>query len=139
MGSPLEYTRPPRGLPRYISSLDLLSYVHNRRTYLVGSVWIKLSTSVVWGQVQEGLIQERDNLDIRFRLEKLDTGYGIDWDNPRPPSGLRTPSNFYALGLADGSRAFGRCPDAPVIDMVDEGGLALGTWAFGSRVASVIA
>ena len=75
---------------------------------------VELTTEVVGGQVELGLVEERNDLEVRWCTQELDTGDGTLGDETRAPAGLRAPRDLLTLGITDGGGASGGSPDTPV-------------------------
>lgn len=83
-------------------------------TYEICTVGVKLATIVIRLQVELGLVEERDNLEVRRRTEELHTRDRASGDKPCAAAGFGAPCDLLALRVANGGRAAGRGPHAPV-------------------------
>jgi len=101
-------------------------------------VRVEFSSKVIGLDVDEGLVNETDDLDVVWGLHKLNTLEGTSGDETRAMTRLGTPGNFLMFRLTDSGGAVWRSPDAEVIDRVKYGSLAEGLLVFGRRVTPVV-
>ena len=140
LANPFVYTRPPRGLPRCTHGenqrcgLELL-----RSTHKIGTVGVELSSTVIGLEVDLGLVNETNDLEVAGGLHELNTGDGASGNDAGTAALLGAPSDFLTLGVTDGRVGLGGCPNTPVVEVVDEGGLAEGVDALGGGIAKVVA
>jgi len=80
----------------------------------VGAVGIELSSIVIGGHVNEGLVDETDNLDVVWGLHELNTLEGTSGDEASAVTGLGAPGNILMFRLTDGLGTSGRCPETEV-------------------------
>lgn len=83
-------------------------------THEISTVGVELTTEVIGGQVELGLVEEGDNLEVRGRTKELESGDSASGNETGTFAGLRAPGDFLALRLADGGGAGGGSPDTPV-------------------------
>lgn len=107
-------------------------------TTKVSTVRVHLTSPVTGTDVDLGLVNETDDLDVGTSLHELDTLEGIARDQAGATPGLGTPSNHLAFVVGDDGVGVRRSPEAEVINRVDDGRLAAGRLAFRGRVASVV-
>ena len=88
-------------------------YVHTT-THKISAMRVELTAEVIGGHVDLGLVQERDDLDVRGGAQKLNTGDGTRGDETGTATRLGAPCDFLTFGLTDGGRALGGSPDTPV-------------------------
>ena len=77
-------------------------------------MWVELSTKVGSLQVEHGLVEEGDNLEVGLRLEELHTLDGASGDDASATTGLGAPGDFLALSVGDRRVGLCGCPDTPV-------------------------
>ena len=77
---------------------------------------VKLSSVIISLHVEHGLVEERDDLEVGWGTEELDTLDRTVGDETSAAAWLRAPSNFLGLGICNGRRTSSGCPDAPVCD-----------------------
>lgn len=99
---------------------------------------VKLSSTVSVLDVDLGLVDETNDLNVIGSFHVLETGQGASRDDTGTTALLGAPSNFLTLGVTDGRVGLGGCPDTPVIGVVDEGGLAERVWALSGGIAEVV-
>ena len=75
---------------------------------------VKLTTEVVGGQVELGLVEEGNDLEVRRGLQELHAGDGTLGNETGTPARLRAPCDLLTLGVADSGGAAGGSPDTPV-------------------------
>jgi hypothetical protein len=103
----------------------------------VGTVRVKLSSEVICRYIDEGLVNETDDLDIVGGPRELNTFESTSGDETTAMTRLGTPGNFLMFRIADGFDLW-RCPEAEVIDRVDDASLAEGLLALRRRVTPVV-
>lgn len=139
LANPFVYTRPPRGLPRCTHGenqrcgLELL-----RSTHKIGTVGVELSSTVVGLEVDLGLVNETNDLEVAGGLHELNTGDGTSGDDTGTTALLGAPGDLLTLGVTNGGAGLGGSPNTPVVEVVDEGSLAEGVDALGGGVAKVV-
>ena len=75
---------------------------------------VQLPSIVARLEVEKRLVEERDDLEVRGRTQELNTLDRTGGDETRAASGLRAPSDFFALSVGDGGwTGWGR-PDTPI-------------------------
>ncbi len=99
---------------------------------------VKLSSTVIGLEVDLGLVDETNDLEVAGGLHELNTGDGTTRDDAGTASLLGAPSNLLALGVTDGGVRLGGCPDTPVVEVVEECGLAHGVGALRGGIAKVV-
>lgn len=104
----------------------------------VGTVRVKLSSIVIRGEVNEGLVDETDNLDVVGGLHELNTLKGASGDETTTVTGLGAPGDFLLFRLSNGRRAVGRCPEAEIVNRIDDGSLAERFLVLRRRIAPVV-
>jgi len=107
-------------------------------TALIGTMGVHLTSRVIRGDVDKGLLNETNNLDVIRGLHKLNTSQGTLGDDTGAMRVLGAPGNCLALDDTNLLVGLLRTPEAEVIDTVDEGGLAERIWASSGRVADVV-
>ena len=80
----------------------------------VGAMGVKLSSKVIGGKVDEGLIDETDDLDVVGGLHVLNTPEGTGGDETGPVAGLGAPGDFLVLRLTDGGGTGGGSPETEI-------------------------
>ena len=83
-------------------------------THQIGTMGIELTTEIVGGQVELGLVEEGDDLEVGRGLQELDTRDGALGDKTRAAAGLCAPRDLLTLRVANGGGASGWCPNTPV-------------------------
>ena len=63
---------------------------------------VELSSKVIRREVDEGLVDETDNLDVVRGPHELNTLKGISGDEASAVTGLRAPRDFLLFRLTDG-------------------------------------
>ena len=96
---------------------------------------IKLSSAITGLKVDLGLVDETNDLEVAGSLHELHAGDGASRDDTGTTALLGTPSNLLTLGVTNGRVRLGGRPETPVVEMVDEGGLAEGVRALGRGIA----
>lgn len=104
----------------------------------VGTMGIHLASSVTSDHINLGLVDEPDDLDVVGALDKLNTGESTVWDDTRAVPWLGAPSNHLSLNLSYGFTRAGWCPEAEIIEGVNERSLAEGCGSLGGRIALVV-
>jgi hypothetical protein len=104
----------------------------------VGAMGVELPSIVIGRDVNEGLVDETDDLDVVWGLHELNTLEGTSGDFTSAVTGLGAPGNFPMFRLTDGLGTIGRCPETEVLNRVNDGSLAEGFLVLGRRVASVV-
>ena len=99
---------------------------------------VHLSSGVAISDVDLGLVDETDDLDVTGGLDVLETGDGARRNDAGSTARLRAPGDGLTLGVTDEGVGLGGTPDTPVVGVVDEGGLAEGLGALSGRVAQVV-
>jgi len=97
----------------------------------ISTVWVELSSKVISLEVDEGLVNKTDDLDVVWRLHKLNTPKGTSGDETRAMTRLGAPRDFLLFRLTDGSGTGRGCPEAEIVDRVKNGSLAEGLLVFG--------
>ena len=80
----------------------------------VGTVGIELSSKVVGSEVDEGLIDETNDLDVVGGPHELDTLKSSGRDETGSMAGLGAPCDFLLFGFPDGGGTIGGRPEAEV-------------------------
>lgn len=80
----------------------------------VGTVRVKLSSVVIRGEVNEGLVDETNNLDIVGGLHELNTLKGTSGDETATVTGLGAPGDLLLFCFSNGRGTVGRCPEAEI-------------------------
>ena len=83
-------------------------------THQIGTMGIELTTEIVGGQVELGLVEEGDDLEVGRGLQELDTRDGALGDKTRAAAGLCAPCDLLTLRVANGGGASGWCPHTPI-------------------------
>jgi len=82
----------------------------------IGTVGVKLSSVIVRLQVDLGLINKSNNLNVIGGLHELDTLEGSRREHTGTITGLRAPGNLLVLGLSDCGRSVGWSPETEVLN-----------------------
>lgn len=85
-----------------------------RVSTLVSTVGVHLSSTIIRGHVDLGLVNVTNNLDIVGSLHKLDTSKGAGGNQASAAAGLGAPCNSLALRVANNRIGFRRSPNAKV-------------------------
>jgi len=104
----------------------------------ISTVRVHLSSSVIRGHVDEVLLDETGDLDVVGGLHELKAGDGTGGDDTSTMAGLGAPRNHGALDVTNSLVGSRGCPQAEVVDRIDEGGLTVGCWSFGGGVTDVV-
>jgi hypothetical protein len=102
-------------------------------------VRIKLSSIIVGGYVNLGLVDEANDLYVVRSLDVLDTLKSGGRDEACAMAGFGAPSDFLTFGVTDGRVRHWRSPQAEVIDVIDKRRLAHGLLVLSGGVANVVA
>lgn len=70
-------------------------------TYEISAMRVKLSTEVIRGQVDLGLVNESNNLEVRLGLDELETSDGTSRNETGTTSRLGAPCNLLVLGITN--------------------------------------
>jgi len=109
-----------------------------RVTAVVSTVWVEFSSIVILLDINLGLIEETDKLDVVRSPHPLETGEGPLWNNASTVTRLRAPSDHRTLSVADARiRGIGT-PKAEVFDGVEVAGLAARLRALSLFVADIV-
>jgi hypothetical protein len=109
----------------------------HRVTTEISTVGVHLSSPVTLENVDLGLVDEADSLDVGLGLDPLNTGQGVGGNETRAVSGLGAPSDHDTLDVTDFLAVVRGTPDTEVIDTVKVGSLAVGGLGEGGFVANV--
>jgi len=90
----------------------------------VGTMRVKLSSEVIRGEVNEGLVDETDNLDVVGGLHELNTLKSARGDETTTVTRLGAPGDFLLFRVSNGCWTGGRCPEAEIVNRIDDGSLA---------------
>ena len=85
-----------------------------RHTHQVGTVRVELTTVVTVLDVDLGLVNEADDLDVGGGAHELDTGEGTLGDEAGATAGLGAPSDLLTLRVGDERVLLGGSPEAEV-------------------------
>jgi hypothetical protein len=85
-----------------------------RVTTEIGTVGVKLSSEVIGLEVDEGLVDKTDDLDVVWGPHELETRKCTSGDETRAMTGLGAPGDFLMFRLTDGGRTGRRCPDTEI-------------------------
>jgi len=85
-----------------------------RVTTEIGTVGIELSSKVIRLEVDEGLVDKTNDLDVVWGPHELNTLKGTSGDETRAMAGLGAPGDFLMFGLTDGGGTGWGCPETPV-------------------------
>jgi hypothetical protein len=80
----------------------------------VGTVRVHLTSIVVGLEVDEGLVDEADDLDVVGGSHKLNTSESATGDEASAVTGFGTPRDGLVLGLTDGGRTIRWTPDTEI-------------------------
>jgi len=80
----------------------------------VGAVRVQLSSIVIRLEVNEGLIDETDDLDVVWGLHELNTLESASGDKTRAMARFGTPGDCLMFSLTDGGGAIRRGPETEV-------------------------
>ena len=116
-----------------------VSLILIQNTHEIGTVGVELTTKVIRGQVNLGLINETSDLEVRLGLDELETSDGTSGDETGTTSGLGTPGDLLMFGLTNGGAGVGGGPKTPVIGEVHVTSLAQGAGTLSGGVATVVA
>lgn len=105
---------------------------------LVSTMRVHLSSSIIRSHVDEGLVDVAGNLDVVGGPHELSAGDSTCRNDTSAMAGLGAPCDGLTLSVADNAVGLRGAPEAPVVEGVDDGGLAVGGRTFGGRVASVV-
>jgi len=86
-----------------------------RVTALVSTVRVHLSSTVICLEVDLGLVNVADDLDVVRGLHELDTGESASGNETSAAAGLGAPGDGLALDVANDTVGLRRAPDAKVI------------------------
>lgn len=92
------------------------------RTNQVSTVGVEFSAIVTGSQVDQGLVDGSDKLNILTGDEDLDASECTGWNEPGTVSRVGTPGDFNSLGVTDGGVWLRRSPDAEIFVWIDEKG-----------------
>lgn len=100
---------------------------------------IELSTKVTVSNVQLGLVDEPNDLNVARTLDDLNTLQGTFRNKTGAAAFLGAPGNFFALAVTNGSVGVRRSEDAEVVNVVHKASLAHGVLVLSRRVTDVVA
>ena len=89
-------------------------HVSQPGTYQVGTMGIKFTSVVIWGQIDLCLVNETSNLDVVERLDHLDTLESTIGNEVRSVARLGAPCNLLCFCVTNGRVWLGRCPEAEI-------------------------
>jgi len=81
-----------------------------KSTHEISTVRVKLSSVVVRGHVNLGLVDEAVDLDVRRGHKHLNTLKSTIGNEASAVTGLCAPGNFLLLGITDSRVGDGGCP-----------------------------
>ena len=99
---------------------------------------VELSSTVVRLNVDLGLVDEADDLEVAGGLHVLDTGKGTSGDDAGALAGLGAPGDLETLGVSDGLVGGRGSPETEVVEVVEEAGLTERVCTLGGRVTLVV-
>jgi len=76
----------------------------------IGAVWVHLTTKVARVEVNLGLVDETDNLEVGGGFDELNALESVGGDEAGPPTGFGTPSNHFSFLISDEFIWIGRSP-----------------------------
>ena len=85
-----------------------------RVTTEVSAVGVELSSIVVSGEVDEGLVDETNDLDVVRSLHKLNTLKSAGGDETSAVTGLSAPGDFLLFRFSNGSGTFRGSPETEI-------------------------
>ena len=80
----------------------------------IRTVGIKFSSVVISGEVDEGLVNETNDLDVVWGRHKLNTLEGIGRDEASAMTGLSAPGDFLLFRVSDGRGTGRRSPKTEI-------------------------
>lgn len=98
---------------------------------------VKLSSRIPVLNVDLGLVNKTDDLNVVRSSHELDAFEGASWDETGAVSGFGAMSDFLAFGIGNERIGFGRGPEAEIIEAVQEAGLAERVLVLSCRIALV--
>lgn len=75
---------------------------------------VKFTSEIIGSQVNLGLVDETDDLNVVGRLHELDTLEGTLGNNSSTMAGLGAPGNFELFGVANGCWPGWRSPKTEI-------------------------
>ena len=80
----------------------------------VSAVGVQLSSSVIFFEVDKGLVNESNDLEVVRGPHKLNALEGAGGDETRTVTGLGAPGNFFCFRLTDGGETLTGSPKAEI-------------------------
>ena len=80
----------------------------------IGTVGVELSSEVIRLEVDEGLVDKTDDLDVVWGPHKLNTLESTSGDETRAMTRLSAPRDFLLFRLTDGGGAGRGCPETEI-------------------------
>ena len=80
----------------------------------IGAVRVKFPPKVIGGEVDLGLVDKTDDLDVVWGPHELNTPESTTGDKTGPMTRFGTPGDFLLFRLADGGGTGGGCPEAEI-------------------------
>jgi hypothetical protein len=105
----------------------------------ISTVGIHLTSPVIALQVDLGLINETNDLDVVGGAHELNTLKSIVRDEPSAVTGFGAPGNHFPLSVGNNRVGNGWGPKAEIINGIEERCLTVGLLVLGGGVADVVA
>jgi hypothetical protein len=99
---------------------------------------VQLSSEVIGLEVDEGLVDETDDLEVIGSPHKLNSLEGASGNKTSAMTGLGAPGDFFSFCVTDSGGTGGRSPKTEIVDRVDDGGLTERLLVFRRRVTPVV-
>jgi len=104
----------------------------------VSAMGVQLSSSIIGHEVDEGLVDETNDLEVVRSPHKLNTLEGASGDETSTVTGLGAPGDFQRFRVGYGFAGGGRCPKTEIINRVYDGSLTVRLLVFRRRVTPVV-